>query len=103
MLYVTLPARGLLPVSKRQAVTMALESYGPRARRSVMLAMAVLRKERGISFREFRTLFPFARELFRECLHVCGSKDPRVLGSLRDHARIYREFDARRRRLLAEG
>jgi predicted nucleotidyltransferase len=92
MLYVALPARGLLPLSKRQAVAMAVKSFGPDARRPVMLAMAILRKERGIYHREFQHMFPFARRLFRECLRVYGPRDPELLGALRAQARLFREL-----------
>ena len=43
MLYVTLPERGFLPLSKREATAMALEAYGRAAWRPVAVAMAVLR------------------------------------------------------------
>jgi len=89
MLYVTLPERGFLPLSKREATAMALEAYGRRAAwRPVAVAMAVLRRERAISHREFSVMFPFARNLFRECLKICGTRNPRVFEALRRNAEI---------------
>ena len=88
MLYVTLPERGFLPLSKREAVAMAVETYGRAARRPVALAMAVLRRERAISHREFNVMFPFARNLFRECIRICGTHNPRVVEALRRNAEI---------------
>jgi len=90
MLYVTLPERGFMPLSKFQARQMAAESYGKEYLRAILISMAVLRKERGISFREFQLLYPFAKKLFRECLRICR-KDPRVLDALKRNARIYGE------------
>jgi len=88
MLYVTLPERGFLPLSKREATAMAVEAYGRAAWRPVAVAMAVLRRERAISQREYSVMFPFARNLFRECIRICGTRTPRVVGALRRNAEI---------------
>jgi hypothetical protein len=61
---------------------MALEAYGRSTWRPVALAMNVLRKERGISYHEFQALFPFARSLYRECVRICGPKNPKVIEAL---------------------
>jgi len=90
MLYVTLPERGFLPLSKPEAVKMALKAYGRSACRPVTLAMNVLRKERGISYHEFQVLFPFARRLFRECVMICDPKNPKVIDAIRFHANMYK-------------
>jgi len=95
MLYVTLPERGFLPRCKSEAVKMALNAYGPSARRAVDLAIHVLRDDRAISFQEFQVMMPFARGLFRECLRICGPKDARVIETLRNQAGIYRRLPAR--------
>ena len=92
MLYVTLPARGFLPLSRVQAREMAARAYGKEHLRAILLAMAILRKERGITHKEFKVLFPFAKRLFRECIEICGARDRRVLEALRRNARIYRKF-----------
>ncbi len=92
MLYVTLPERGFLPLSKREAIAMALEAYGREAWRPVTLTMAVLRNDRAISHREFEVMFPFARTLFRECIRICGPRNPRVVEILRHHAEVYKRL-----------
>jgi predicted nucleotidyltransferase len=92
MLYVTLPERGFLPLSKREAMAMALEAYGRRAWRPVALAMAVLRNDRAISYREFEVMFPFVRSLFRECIRTCGPRTPRVVEALRHYAEVYKRL-----------
>jgi hypothetical protein len=82
--------RGLLPLTKPEAVKMALEAYGRNAWRPVALAMNVLRKERGISYHEFNVLFPFARSLFRECVRICGPRNPKVIDAMRFNAGLYK-------------
>jgi hypothetical protein len=94
MLYVALPHRGLMPLSKPEAAALALEAYGRESWRPVALAMNVLRKDRSISYRDFRTLFPFARRLFRECLKICD-RNPELLKALRQYAGVYREHERR--------
>lgn len=96
MLYVTLPERGFLPLTKPEAVKMALEVYGRSACRPVTLAMNVLRKERSISYHEFQVLFPFARKLFRECVMICGPKNPKVIDAIRFNASMYKRSRNRR-------
>jgi hypothetical protein len=86
MLYVTLPERGLLPLCKSEAATMALKAYGQGAERPIALAMDVLREDRAISYDEFQVMMPFAQRLFRECLRICGPKDKRVIKALRHQA-----------------
>jgi len=88
MLYVTLPERGFLPLSKREATAMAVEAYGRAAWRPVAVAMALLRRDRAISHREYSVMFPFARNLFRECIRICGTRNPRVVEALRRNAEI---------------
>ena len=90
MLYVTLPARGFLPLSKPEAIKMTIEAYGRKACRPVALAMNVLRKERGISYHEFQVLFPLARSLYRECFRICGSRNPKVIDAIRFNASMYK-------------
>ena len=97
MLYVTLPKRGFLPLCKPEAVAMASEVYGRGACRPVALAMDVLRKERAITYQEFRVMFPFARTLFRECIRICGPKNPKVIKALRLNADMYKRLRRRKR------
>lgn len=76
MLYVTLPSRGFLPRTKLEARAMALTTYGRKVWRPLMLASSILRNERSITDKEFRLLFPLARDLYRECLGICGPRNP---------------------------
>ena len=92
MLYVTLPERGFLPLCKPEAVAMALEVYSRGVCRPVALAMDVLRKNRAITYQEFRVMFPFARSLFRECIRICGPKNPEVIKALRLNADMYKRL-----------
>lgn len=92
MLYVTLPARGFLPLCKSEAGKMAVKAYGPRVLTPVSLVIDVLRDDRAITYDEFRVMMPFARELFRECLRICGPGDRKVIEELRNQAEIYRRL-----------
>ncbi len=82
MLYVTLPERGFLPLGKSDVIRMTGQSYGTKAWRPVCLAMNILRKDRAIYFREFKVLMPFAENLFRECIQICGTEDPEIVKAL---------------------
>ena len=90
MLYVTLPESGLLPLTKHDLGEMAVKVYGKERERTIALALQVLREDRCIDDTEFRIMFPFARKLFRECVEVCGRKNPRVIEAIRSHAAIYK-------------
>jgi len=82
MLYVTLPERGFLPLGKSDVIQMTVQSYGTKAWRPVCLAMNILRKDRVIYFREFQVLMPFAENLFRECIQICGPEHPEIVKAL---------------------
>jgi hypothetical protein len=90
MLYITLPERGKLPLTKREIQAMVVESYGEDSEKPVSLALQVLREDRAIDDKEFYVMLPFARRLFRECIGICGRNNPRVMQALRSHAEIYR-------------
>jgi len=74
-----------------------LEVYGRRAWRPVALAMNVLRKDRAITYREFQVMFPFAKELFHECMGICGPRNPKVVESLRRNAKMYKRLEKQKR------
>jgi predicted nucleotidyltransferase len=90
MLYVTLPEKGMLPLTKRELRAMSAKTYGKDSEKAVMLALQVLREGRPIDDKEFRVMFPFARRLFRECMRICGRTNPRVIQALRTNAEISR-------------
>ena len=33
-------------------------------------------------------MFPFARNLFRECIRICGARNPRVVEALKRNAEV---------------
>jgi predicted nucleotidyltransferase len=90
MLYVTLPERGILPLTKHELRANALETYGKGSEKAVTLAFHVLREDRAIDDREFFVMLPFARRLFRECMRICGRNNPRVIRALRSNADLHR-------------
>jgi predicted nucleotidyltransferase len=90
MLYVTLPESGLLPLTKHDLREMAVKVYGKEWERTIALALQVLREDRAIDDTEFRTMFPFARRLFRACVKVCGRKNPLVIEAIRSASAIYK-------------
>jgi predicted nucleotidyltransferase len=90
MLYVTLPELGLLPLTKHDLREMAVKIYGKEWERTIALALQVLREDRSIDDTEFRIMFPFARKLFRECVKVCGRKNPLVIEAIRSDVAIYK-------------
>ena len=92
MLYVTLPARGFLPLVKSDAVRMSIEAYGRSSCRPVALSMNVLKRDRNIRFNEYKVMFPFSRKLFRECIRICGRKNHEVMKALRDNAEFYKQL-----------
>ena len=89
MLYVTLPGRGMLPLGKTDLTAMTHKAYGKVEEELTNLAVEVLRKDRAITADEFRRMLPFARRLFKECLHICGHDHPAVIESLKNHAALY--------------
>jgi len=100
MLYVTLPALGLLPLTKHDLKEMAVEGYGRDSEKPIALALQVLREDRAIDDTEFHILFPFARRLFRQCIRVYGRGNLRVTEALKQNAAIYKK---RRGSLSASG
>jgi predicted nucleotidyltransferase len=89
MLYVTLPERGMLPLGKTDLPAMTRQAYGNIDEEVTNLALEVLRKDRAITADEFRQMLPFARRLFKECIHICGHNNPAVTKSLKAHATLY--------------
>ena len=76
MLYVTLPSRGYLPLSKRQLINYSLKVYGADIRAPLIKAVEIMREDRAIDYNEYRLLRPFARRLLREVVslvdkHAC--------------------------------
>jgi predicted nucleotidyltransferase len=97
MLYVTLPEKGMLPLTKHELRAMAKEAYGEDSEKPISLALEVLREDRAIDDKEFRVMFPFARRLFRECIRICGRNNQKVKQAIRSFAEIYGSHEKMRR------
>lgn len=89
MLYVTLPERGMLPLGKADLPDMVGQAYGKIDEEVTNLALEVLRKDRAITADEFRQLLPFAKRLFKECIHICGHENPEVMKTLKAQTALY--------------
>ncbi len=90
MLYVTLPARGLMPLTKSDVATYAEQFYGADECSAVKSVISIMRnKIPSLYFDEFRTLKKFAIQLFREILSNVGI-DREVLGIIADAGKISR-------------
>jgi len=88
MLYITLPYRGCMPLSKADVVRFAGEVYGKRAVGVLNKCVEILRNDRwGVTIDEYILLKPFAVELFRECLRIVDARNNGdMLKTLRDAA-----------------
>lgn len=73
MLYVTLPSRGMIPLTKRDVVTYAKNAYGVQGE-TVAEQVVSLMQDKGVSFcfDEFTMLKKFTVQLFREILGIIG-------------------------------
>lgn len=90
MLYVTLPARGYMPLLKSDVLFFVGKVYGRKRRVVLERAVEMLRGERPtIYFTEYNELKGFARALFRETLGTLG-KGGEVVGIIRDAASMVR-------------
>jgi hypothetical protein len=79
MFYVTLPSRGMVPLTKADVITYAKKAYGSQGENVVEQVVSLLRDEgSSFCFDEFRILKKFAVQLFREILGIIGlSRDVR--------------------------
>jgi predicted nucleotidyltransferase len=90
MLYVTLPARGFMPLSKRDALEYAEKTYGEDISEPLRKVVEMMREENGaIYYSDYKLLKPVAVKLFREILSVVGLKQD-VLRILKNAARLIR-------------
>ena len=99
MLYITLPNRGYMPLSKANVLKYAGEIYGKKAVDALNKCIELVRQDRWVvTVEEYRLLKPFAVKLFRECLRIVDLRNNRdVIKELRDSARAARLI--RRKRL----
>lgn len=90
MLYVTLPSRGMIPLTKRDVVTYAKKAYGSQGENVAGHIVSLLQDKRpSFCFDEFMLLKKFTVQLFREILSIIGlSSESRKI--IADAARIAR-------------
>lgn len=98
MLYITLPHRGYMPLSKADVLRFATEIYGKKMLNALNKSIELIRQDRwGVTIDEYRLLKPFAVKLFRECLKVVDvRKNEGVIKELKDSARAARLINTRR-------
>ena len=92
MLYITLPYRGYMPLSKAEVLKLAAEIYGEKTLDALNKSVELIRGDRwGVTLDEYRLLKPFAVKLFVECLRIVDARKNRdILKELRDSARAAR-------------
>ncbi len=90
MLYVTLPARGYMPLSKKDVVDYSSEVYGEGNLKQLNRVVEIMRKENTpLYYSDYKRLRPVAAGLFREVLDVVGIRSD-VLRILKNAARLIR-------------
>jgi predicted nucleotidyltransferase len=90
MLYITLPARGLMPLSKKDVVDYSSNVYGKGELEPLNKAIEIMRKDNTpIYYSDYKRLKSFSARLFREVLSVIGIKSD-VLRILKNAARLIR-------------
>ena len=90
MLYLTLPARGLMPLTKNDAVDFAEIFYRQDIADGVKNAVALVRNgKKNVLFSEYRMLKKTAVRLFGEILAILGRQND-VKGIVRDAAYLVR-------------
>ncbi|MEE9523146.1 MAG: hypothetical protein V3V59_00180, partial [Thermodesulfovibrionales bacterium] len=90
MLYVTLPARGCMPLSKRDVVDYSSQIYGEGILKPLNKAIEIMRYENTpIYYSDYKSLKSLAVRLFREVLSIVGMKRD-VLRILKNAARLIR-------------
>jgi hypothetical protein len=97
MLYLTLPARGHMPFSKRDVVAYATQVCGEEVKVPLMAAIDIARKGRPIYHDEYLLILPFARRLWHETLSLQPDRAEaaRFLCQLRQ---VFADIASRRKR-----
>lgn len=88
MFYVTLPSRGMIPLTKGDVVTYAKMAYGSHGESVAEYVVSLMRDNQpSFCFDEFKMLKKFAIQLFKEILSIIGfSKKTRAI--IVDAARV---------------
>ncbi len=90
MLYITLPSRGYIPLTKDDVATFTSKVYGKEAADAVEKVIQMMRNNvQVIDHDDFSQLRPLAAKLFRETLGIAGCKED-IVNILRDAAGIVR-------------
>ena len=90
MLYITLPSRGYMPLTKADVIAFAKQVYGEDSAETVQEVAGLLRSGSPvIYYTDQRRLKRFAPSLFREVLSIIGFKQD-LITILRDAARLMR-------------
>lgn len=90
MLYITLPWRGCMPLTKADVLEFVKDIYGEENRAALAGIMPLIRGDASMLYYEdYKVLRSFARRLFSETLTVVG-KGKEIGAILRDSARIAR-------------
>lgn len=95
MLYVTLPSKGMIPLTKDDVIAYARMAYGSQGESLARESVRLMRDKRStFCFSEFTLLKKFAVLLFKEILNTAGLNS-KVRSILFDAARMTRkEFDS---------
>jgi predicted nucleotidyltransferase len=73
MLYIALPFRGYMPLTKKDLIDFARQEYGDSSRGITEQAVRMIRNNiSSISYNDYRIFKPFAVQLFREILNHTG-------------------------------
>jgi len=73
MLYVTLPSRGMMPLTKGDVVAYAKRAYGRQGEKAARRVISLMRDKRtSFCFDEFSMLKKFSVQLFKEILSIVG-------------------------------
>ena len=91
MLYVTLPARGMIPLTKNDTISFVKIAYGDKGEMVVKDVLSLLREKRtSFCFDEYKPFKEFAVQLYKEILNFTGL-DRKVRDILADAARIAKQ------------
>ena len=75
MFYVTLPSRGMIPLTKGDVVSYAKKAYGSQGEDAANYVLSLLRDQQSsFCFDEFTMLKKIAVQLFREILSIIGNR-----------------------------
>jgi len=90
MLYITLPAKGYMPLTKTDVFLMAADVYGRKVAEELRTVTRMARgEEETVYYSDYMRLKPIAASLYREVLHITGLKSD-VIRILKNTATLIR-------------